>query len=65
MMQGQNAVSPLSHTLALHFDSGDLTAIDHFNNIIQSRVRPLRVLAYRRRGGLDHGDAAVGGRHAA
>ena len=38
MMQGQNAVSPLSHTLALHFDSGDLTAIDHFNNIIQSRA---------------------------
>ena len=38
MMQGQNAVSPLSHTLAMHFDSGDLTAIDHFNNIIQSRA---------------------------
>ena len=38
MMQGQNAVSPLSHTLALHFDSGDLTAIDHFNNIVQSRA---------------------------
>ena len=38
MMQGQNAVSPLSHTLALHFDSGDLTAIDHFNNIVQSKA---------------------------
>ena len=65
MMQGQNAVSPLSHTLAMHFDSGDLTAIDHFQQHHPKSGRPLRVLAYRRRGGLDHRDAAVGGRHAA
>ncbi len=36
MMQGQHSVSPMSHTVAMHFDHGGLTAIDHFNNIVQS-----------------------------
>ena len=36
MMAGQNAVSPLNHSVAMHFDTGDLTAVDHFNNIVQS-----------------------------
>ena len=36
MMDGQNAVSPLSHSVAMHFDRGDFTAVDHFNNIVQS-----------------------------
>ena len=36
MMDGQKAVSPLSHSVAMHFDSGDFTAVDHFNNIVQS-----------------------------
>ena len=36
MMSGQNAVSPLSHSVVMHFDAGDLTALDHFNNIVQS-----------------------------
>jgi predicted dehydrogenase len=35
-VQGQHAVSPLCHTIALHFDSGDLAVTEHFNNIVSS-----------------------------
>ena len=33
---GQNAVSPLCHTLLMHFDRGDLLCTEHFNNIVSS-----------------------------
>ena len=65
MMQGQNAVSPLSHTLALHFDSGDLTAIDHFNNIIQSRAAHSEFWHIDGAEGSISWDSTVGGRDAA
>ncbi len=33
---GQLAVSPLCHSLLMHFDSGDLLCTEHFNNIVPS-----------------------------
>ncbi|MCY3913249.1 MAG: Gfo/Idh/MocA family oxidoreductase [Chloroflexi bacterium] len=33
---GQRAVSPLCHSLLMHFDSGDLLCTEHFNNIVTS-----------------------------
>ena len=33
---GQHAVSPLCHSLLMHFDRGDLLCTEHFNNIVPS-----------------------------
>ena len=36
LVPGQRAVSPLCHSLLMHFDSGDLLCTEHFDNIVPS-----------------------------